>query len=144
MKKLVLLSVFVLSLVQAKPMLTDETMALLKEAKQVIQVVDAKELKTLISENKAVVLDVRNPNEWENGVIKSDKLVKASRGLLELQYTKKILSKYSKDDQIVVYCGVEPRAILAGQTLKKLGFKNVSYLKGGYFNWRDSGYETTE
>lgn len=145
MKKLVLLlSVIALSLVQAKPMLTDETKVMLKEAKQVIQVVTAKELNSLISENKTVVLDVRNPNEWESGVIKSDKLVKASRGLLELQYTKKILSKYSKDDKIVVYCGVEPRAILAGQTLTKLGFTNVSYLKGGYFNWRDSGFPINE
>ena len=144
MKKLLVLSVFVLSLLQAKPMLTVETKALLKEAKQEIGVVNAKELNSLISENKAVVIDVRNPNEWENGVIKSEKLVKASRGLLELQYTKKILSKYSKDDKIVLYCGVEPRAILAGQTLKKLGFTDISYLKGGYFNWRDSGYETAK
>ena len=49
-----------------------------------------------------------------------------------------------KDDKIVVYCGVEPRAILASKTLKDLGFTNVSYLKGGYFNWRDEGYETSE
>ena len=144
MKKILLLSVFVLSLVQSKPILTDETKALVAEAKKEIKVVDAKELNKLISENKAVVIDVRTPSEWENGVIKSEKLVKASRGSLELQYTKKILDKYSKDDQIVVYCGVEPRAVLAGQTLKKLGFTNVSYLKGGYFNWRDSGYETEE
>lgn len=144
MKKLVLLSALVISLVQAKPMLTDETKSMLKEAKQEIGVVTAKELNTLISKKEAVVLDVRTPGEWENGVIKSDKLVKVARGFLELKYTKKILSKYSKDDKIVVYCGIEPRAILAGQTLKELGFKNVSYLKGGYFNWRDSGYETTE
>lgn len=144
MKKLLVLSVLALCLVQAKPMLTNETKTMLKEAKQEIGVVNAKELNSLISKNKTVVLDVRTPSEWENGVIKSNKLVKVARGFLELQYTKKILSKYSKDDKIVVYCGIEPRAILASKTLKDLGFTNVSYLKGGYFNWRDQGYETSE
>ena len=144
MKRILLLSALVLSLLQAKPMFTNETKTMLKEAKQEIGVVTAKELDSLINKNKTVVLDIRTPSEWENGVIKSDKLVKVARGFLELQYTKKILSKYSKDDKIVVYCGVEPRAILASKTLKDLGFTNVSYLKGGYFNWRDSGYETSE
>ena len=144
MKKLILLSVLALSLVQAKPMLTNETKTMLKEAKQEIGVVNVKELNSLINKNKTVVLDIRTPGEWQNGVIKSDKLVKVARGFLELQYTKKILSKYNKNDKIVVYCGVEPRAILASKTLKDLGFTDVSYLKGGYFNWRDSGFETSE
>jgi rhodanese-related sulfurtransferase len=33
----------------------------------------------------------------------------------------------------------EARAALAGQTLKQLGYTNVSYLAGGFNEWRDSG-----
>ena len=76
----------------------------------------------------------------EKGVIKTDKLVKVSRGFLEVKYPKLILKKYSKDDHFIVYCALEPRSIFAANRLKQLGFKNVTYLKKGFKNWVKSNY----
>ena len=139
MKKLVLLTALAVSFAFSKPMLTPEVKEMLKEAKQEVSFTKATELVSLIADEKVVVIDVRDPNEWAKGVIKADKLVKISRGFLEVKYPKLILKDYDKNDRFVVYCGIEPRSILATQTLKKLGFKNVTYLKGGFKNWKKSG-----
>ena len=139
MKKLILVALLAVSTLWAKPMLTPEVKAMLKEAKQEVSGITAQELVPLLSDRKVIMIDVRDPNEWAKGTIKADKLIKISRGFLEVKYPKLILKKYSKKDRFVVYCGIEPRSILATQTLKKLGFENVSYLKGGFKNWKKSG-----
>lgn len=139
MKKLVFLLVLAASLVQAKPMLTPEVKTMLKEAKQTVSSINAESVLSLVSEGKVVLIDVRTADEWAKGVIKSEDLVKISRGFLEVKYPKLILEKYNKNDNFVVYCGIEPRSILAARTLKQLGFKNVAYLKGGFKNWKKSG-----
>jgi len=128
----------------AKPVITPEVKNLLKEAKTTTSAVDAAKTKELIANGKVVLIDVRNPDEWEKGVIKADKLIKISRGWLEIKYSKLILNAYAKNDHFIVYCGIEPRAVLAASRLKELGFTNVSYLQGGIKNWVKIGYETTK
>lgn len=119
------------SLYAAKPKLTEETKALIKEAKAQTHPISEKEMRTKMTEGKAVLIDVRDPDEWSKGTIDYDRQVKISRGFLEIKYPKLILEKYSKDDTFIVYCALEPRSVLAAQTLQQLGFKNVFYLKGG-------------
>lgn len=141
----IIVSVLLLhTLLYAKPTITPKVKNLLQEAKTSTSAVDAAKTKELIANGKVVLIDVRNPDEWEKGVIKTDKLIKISRGWLEIKYSKLILNEYSKDDTFVVYCGIEPRAVLAASRLKELGFTNVSYLQGGIKNWVKIGYETTK
>lgn len=139
MKRVLSLLVLAATVSFAQPMLTPEVSAMVSEAKKEVSGVDAEKLNALINEGKVVLIDVRDPNEWEKGTIKSDKLVKLSRGFLEVKYPKAILEKYSKDDNFVVYCGIEPRSVLAAQTMKQLGFKNVSYLNKGFKSWEEKG-----
>lgn len=130
--------------VYAKPKLTPEVKTLLKEAKSNVSGVTADETKQMIKKGDVVLIDVRNPNEWKKGVIKAKNLVKISRGFMEIKYPKLILKKYSKNDHFVVYCGIVPRAILAANRLKELGFTNVTYLKGGIQNWEKLGYDVSK
>lgn len=134
-KTLIITALMGSTLLFAKPTLTPEVKALISEAKTDVRGVKAPELKKLIKEDKVIVIDVRNPNEWKKGGIKAQKLVQISRGFLEVKYPKLILNKYKKDEAFVVYCTIEPRAILAAKRLKDLGFTNVKYLKGGLKNW---------
>ncbi len=113
------------------PILSNETQALLKEAKAQVPSIEAQKLKESITEGKVVLLDVRDPDEWEKSTIQYDRQVKISRGFLEIKYPKLILDKYSKDDTFVVYCALEPRSVFAAQRLQQLGFKHVMYLQGG-------------
>ncbi|WP_295054758.1 rhodanese-like domain-containing protein [Sulfuricurvum sp.] len=114
-----------------EPILTDETKALLKEAKMQVESVEPQKLKSLMADEKVILLDVRDPDEWEKSTIQYDRQVKISRGFLEIKYPKLILDKYTKEDTFVVYCGLEPRSVFAAQRLQQLGFKHVMYLEGG-------------
>jgi rhodanese-related sulfurtransferase len=127
MKKILLMTLAVSTILYAGPTLTPEVKAL-----------------ALIKKGSVILLDIRDPDEWENGVIKADKLVKISRGFLEVKYPKLILNNYKKEDAYIVYCAIEPRSILAASRLKELGFTNVTYLKGGYKNWTAQKYPTTK
>jgi rhodanese-related sulfurtransferase len=40
-----------------------------------------------------------------------------------------------KNEKIVLYCGGGSRSALAAASLKKMGFKNVISLAGGYRGW---------
>lgn len=140
MKKIFMMSLAISSILSAGPLLTPEVKALIGEAKSKVETVSASQADALIKKGTVVLLDVRNPNEWENGVIKADKLVKISRGFLEVKYPKLILNHYKKEDAYIVYCAIEPRSILAASRLKELGFTNVTYLKGGYKNWTAQKY----
>lgn len=113
------------------PILSNETQTLLKEAKAQVPSIEAQKLKESMIEGKVVLLDVRDPDEWEKSTIQYDRQVKISRGFLEIKYPKLILDKYSKDDTFVVYCALEPRSVFAAQRLQQLGFKHVMYLQGG-------------
>lgn len=117
------------------PILTDETKALLKEAKSELVSIEPQRLKSLMAEDKIILLDVRDPDEWEKSTIQYDRQVKISRGFLEIKYPKLILDKYSKEDTFVVYCALEPRSVFAAQRLQQLGFKHVLYLHGGLKNF---------
>jgi len=76
MKKFILLgTILISSLLFAKPNLTPEVKALLKEAKSSVKFVVGSELKVIIKEDSAILLDVRDPDEWEKGGIKAKRVV---------------------------------------------------------------------
>lgn len=113
------------------PALTEETRALLQEAKAQTQSVTPEKLSSLLAEGNIVLLDVRDPDEWDKNAISYARSVKISRGFLEIKYPKLILDKYTKEDTFIVYCAMEPRSVFAAQRLQQLGFKHVFYLQGG-------------
>jgi|FLOH01.1.fsa_nt_gi rhodanese-related sulfurtransferase len=143
MNKFILLAFYVL-LLNAAPIITPEVKVLLTKAKSNVESISAKEANNAMLQRNVVFVDVRNPNEWKNGTIKTNNLVKLSRGLLEIKYPKLILSKYKKNDEFIVYCAIEPRSIFASNRLKELGFTNVKYLKKGFRAWNEAGFPTTK
>jgi len=139
MKKMfaLLLSLLIVSgsLLANEPALSEETKALLKEAKSQVEPIAPQALKTLMSEGKVILIDVRDPDEWEKSTIQYDRQVKISRGFLEIKYPKLILEKYTKEDTFIIYCAMEPRSVFAAQRLLQLGFKHVLFLQGGLKNF---------
>jgi rhodanese-related sulfurtransferase len=45
----------------------------------------------------------------------------------------------NKDDELVVYCGHGPRAMIAGRMLRKHGFTRLVFLAGHFSKWRSAG-----
>jgi rhodanese-related sulfurtransferase len=109
---------------------------LVDEAKSQITEIDAAQLKRMQQAGEDFTLiDVREPDEQAKGIIPG--AVKMPRGLLEWKIDE---ITTDKDRNVVLYCGGGGRSALAALNLKKMGFRKVKSLAGGYKGW--SGPET--
>ena len=105
---------------------------LLAAAKSKIQEVDTQVASEKIASNQVVVLDVREPDEFEQGALKN--VVHIPRGHLEAQVESKIVDKNSP---VIVYCAGGVRSAFAAKTLQELGYSNVLSMAGGFGKWKD-------
>ena len=98
-----------------------------------VQTLYSDEVKKFIneqSEGDYVLLDVRQPGEYELGHLPGAKLIplpQLADSLKELDAAK----------PIIVYCAVGGRSRMATQLLSNLGFNNVFHLQGGIQAWED-------
>ena len=107
---------------------------LLADAKSKIQEVDTQTAATKIETGQVVVLDVREPDEYEQGALPN--VVHIARGHLEAQVETKIVDK---SVEVIVYCAGGVRSAFAAKTLQELGYTNVLSMAGGYGKWKDEG-----
>ena len=117
--------------------LSKQFKALIDEAEKEVEQVRPKDLYVL--DDKMILIDVREPEEYGSGYINAHNNLTIPRGKLEFMAIKKIADVYGQDAHIVTYCLKGPRGSLAGYQLKKMGFTNVKNLKGGILNWLDKG-----
>jgi rhodanese-related sulfurtransferase len=102
------------------------------EAKTQIQEIGPAELKRMLDAREDFTLiDVREADEQARGVIAG--AVRLPRGILERDIDQ-VTS--DKDRKIVLYCQGGFRSALAALNLKKMGFRNVISLDGGYRGWQ--------
>jgi molybdopterin/thiamine biosynthesis adenylyltransferase/rhodanese-related sulfurtransferase len=105
---------------------------LLAQAKAQITEIDGAEAEGRL--NDSLVLDVREPDEYEQGAIPG--ALHIPRGHLEGQVEGKIADKAQP---IIVHCASGFRSAFAAKTLKDLGYTNVVNLAGGFNKWKDEG-----
>ncbi len=91
---------------------------------------------SLDSGESVTVVDVREPDEWDEGHIPGAKPI--PRGLLESKAADELPDKNA---HIVVHCAVGGRGALAAKSLKDMGYTNVANMDGGVNAWREKGYE---
>ena len=84
----------------------------------------------LSSTPDAVLIDVRKPEEVEEGIIE---------GAVSIDYTDSSFSeKIAELDKLkpyFIYCKSGKRSGDAAAEMKKVGFENIIVLKGGYKDW---------
>jgi rhodanese-related sulfurtransferase len=93
---------------------------------------------------KAVLVDVREPVEWEHHIAGA---VQVPRGLLEFvadPASPKHRPELDPAGRVIVYCRSGARAALACATLKMMGFENVANLEGGFGAWQAAGLPSAE
>lgn len=93
----------------------------------------------LINHQDALVLDVREANEFAAGHIANARHIPLS----QLSDNLKSLEKH-KDKAIVVNCRSDARSAMACGTLRKHGFTQVYNLKGGIMAWQQAGLPTVK
>jgi rhodanese-related sulfurtransferase len=107
---------------------------LLAATKAEIREVDTATADELRHDARAVVLDVREPDEYEQGAIPG--AVHIPRGNLESGIESRVRDKSTP---LVVHCAGGNRSAFAAQTLTQLGYTDVVSVAGGFNKWKDEG-----
>src|SRR5438067_425480 len=109
---------------------------LLQQTKQQITEVDTATADELRRQADAVVLDVREPDEFEQGAIPA--ALHIARGNLESSVESRISNR---DALVIVYCAGGTRSAFAAKTLGELAYSRVVSVAGGFNKWKDEGRE---
>ncbi|PKY10695.1 sulfurtransferase [Acidithiobacillus marinus] len=99
-----------------------------------ISEVDAKAAVQLINHEEAVVIDVREQNEWAQGHLPGARHIP----LGDLPKYMKELEKH-RGHHVICQCASGMRSARAAASLKKAGFDKIYSLKGGIGAWRSAG-----
>jgi len=88
-----------------------------------------------LREQGAFVLDVRQPEEW-------NELHVPGATLIPLDQLPNRVSEVPKDQEILVICRSGNRSQAGRDILLQAGFEKVTSVSGGIIAWRNAGYPT--
>jgi molybdopterin/thiamine biosynthesis adenylyltransferase/rhodanese-related sulfurtransferase len=105
---------------------------LLNQTKAEIREVDTATAETMRDVPGTVVLDVREPDEYEQGAIPGS--LHIARGNLESNIEGRVPDH---DTPLVIICAGGVRSAFAAKTLTELGYTDVVSVVGGFNRWKD-------
>jgi rhodanese-related sulfurtransferase len=109
---------------------------IVSEAAAHVKEVDIEQARQRLSNNtSAVLLDVREDNEWAAGHARE--AVHLGKGVLERDIERMFPDK---DCELIMYCGGGFRSALTAEVAQRMGYNNVCSLKGGYKALAQSGW----
>jgi adenylyltransferase/sulfurtransferase len=92
----------------------------------------------LAAEPRPVVLDVREREEYEQGLIPGS--IHIPRGNLETRIESRVPDRSTP---VIIYCASGTRSAYAAKTMADLGYTDVVSLAGGFSGWKQNGYDWT-
>ena len=102
-----------------------------------IHTVNVNTLYSWLNETKVIILDVREPYEYNEGHINGAINIPLSTILVGIDQLKNIQGK-----KIILQCRVGGRSMRACQLLQAEGFKHdIWNLEGGIDAWKEAGYK---
>ena len=112
---------------------------LVADAKRHITEISAQEAAAKSQSGEAVIVDVREKDEWDEEHIPD--ATHLSRGTIELDIEERVPDLNAL---IICHCGGGGRSALAADSLQKMGYKNVRSMAGGFKAWKAAGLPTTK
>ena len=113
---------------------------IIDEARSAVPEVSADDVKARLDKKEPLtLLDVREKEEYRQGYIPG--AVSLPRGFLDMRVEEVVPDKKAP---IVAYCASGTRSLLAGRTLRELGYTNVVSMRGGYQGWKNQGLPIRE
>jgi len=109
---------------------------LVNDARPHVQEITIDQARERLKKNpQAVLLDVREDNEWQKD--HAAEAVHLGKGILERD-----LEKMFPDTnrEIIIYCGGGFRSVLTAEVAQKMGYRNVHSLIGGYKGLVNAGW----
>ncbi len=108
----------------------------LRQIKSKIDEVDPAAVREQVG-NGAVIVDVREPEEWSAGHIPG--AIHVPKSYFESRIEGAVPER---DQHVVLYCASGNRSAWAARTLiDDLGYEHVESMTGGFTLWKDRGYE---
>ena len=92
-----------------------------------------------VADGKAVLIDVREPDEWTDGVAAPAELLALSDLTGPRQAWKSFLEK-NRDQELILYCRSGGRSGRAAQLLAAEGYRTAN--AGGFNDWAHAGLPT--
>jgi len=112
---------------------------LVAEAKKKITEISPSEAAKKSKSGEAVIIDVREKDEWDEEHIPD--AIHMSRGTIELEVEEKVPDTSA---MVFCHCGGGGRSALAAESLQKMGYKNVRSMAGGFKAWKATGLPTAK
>lgn len=109
-------------------------MDLANQARARIREIDVPGTLTALREGSAVIIDVREPDEFAQGRI--DGAVNIPRGVAEMAVPRFVPDSRRR---IICYCAGGNRSALVADNLGRMGYENVESLAGGFQAWARAG-----
>ena len=107
---------------------------LVAEAKKNIAEISPTEAQAQTQSGAAVLIDVREDEDWREDHAKGAKHL--TRGSIELEIEEQVPDLKTP---IICYCGGGSRSALVTESLQKMGYENVRSLAGGFRAWKEAG-----
>ena len=101
---------------------------LVNEARSRVKELTIEQTRERLRQNpKAVLVDVREDREWENG--HATEAVHLGKGVFERDLEGKFPDRKT---ELLLYCGGGYRSVLAAEVAQKMGYENVASVMSGY------------
>lgn len=107
---------------------------LVADAKTKIKEISPVEAQQQTERGDAILIDVREEDDWHADHAKGAKHLK--RGEIELEIEEQVPDLKTP---IICYCGGGSRSALVTESLQKMGYENVRSLAGGFRAWKEAG-----
>src|SRR3954447_19269398 len=109
-------------------------MAIDTERMQTIEEIEPFEAAEEINGGDVVLIDTREPHEYQEAHLENGKLVPP--GLLAAEIE---TAAPNKSARTILYCRSGNRSALAAAQLQQLGYENVASMSGGILQWQEQG-----
>lgn len=110
---------------------------LVSEAKRNIREISPQETAAALKRGDTLLIDVRDPDEWQEDHIPDAK--NFSRGTVELEIEG---AAPDLSTPIITHCGGGGRSALTAESLQRMGYTNVKSMAGGFKAWKAAGLPT--
>ncbi|OZV69381.1 thioredoxin [Winogradskyella aurantia] len=98
-----------------------------------IKLVTAEEMQTILDVEDAQLIDVRTPEEFEEGHILNAQNIDFSSPTFDEE-----VNKLDKSRPVILYCRSGGRSAKCAEKMKEAGFKKIYDLEGGISKWQHS------
>lgn len=114
---------------------TEGFLRIVNDAKSRVKEVTVAETQDRLAANpNALLIDVREDNEWQAEHAKGAEHL--GKGIIERDIETTVPDKST---ELILYCGGGYRSALASDVLQKMGYTNVWSMAGGWKAWKESG-----